>query len=67
MEIRPAWSDKFWEYREVKPAPASEFQILINTEVFGTGLHWLRVSQLDLDGEVKDGSICEVLVVFLWS
>ena len=65
VEIRPGWSDTYWIYRQVEPNAGNEWRTLINTEVFGTGLHWLRVSQLDENGEATDEPTCEIPLIFI--
>ena len=67
VEVRPAWSDTFWEYRRLSPGPPDQLLALINTEVFGSGLHWLRVKQLDENHETIAHSTCDIPTIFLES
>ena len=67
VEVRPAWSDTFWEYRRLTPRPPDQLLTLLNTELFGSGLHWLRVKQLDENHETIAHSTCDIPTMFLES
>ena len=64
LSLRPAWLDSYIDYGEFESPVDDDVLGLINTEIFGLGMHWLRLTLLDDGGEVIDGSICEVPLVF---
>ena len=63
IAIRPGWSEVYYTYL-VAHDSIEGVLALINTEVFGTGAHRLRLTVADGDGEIIEGGICEVSVLF---
>jgi len=64
LDVRPAWSDKYSQYIEGFDSVTNDGIGLINSEVFGTGLHRLRLSIVDEQGAMSKGAICDLPVVF---
>ncbi|MCY4537011.1 MAG: hypothetical protein OXE52_02140 [Chloroflexi bacterium] len=64
LDIRPAWSDKYSRYIEGFVSVTDDVIGLINSEVFGIGLHRLRLSVVDEHGAMSKGAICDVPVIF---
>lgn len=65
VEVRPAWTESYWEYRPLAPEGPDHLRSLINTEVFGPGLHWLRVTQLNELREPIAASTCDIPTIFV--
>ncbi len=64
LDVRPAWSDKYSQYIEGFASVTNDVIGLINSEVFGIGLHRLRLSIVDEYGAMSKGAICDVPIVF---
>lgn len=65
LEVRPAWSEQFIPYIEGDEDPSSDVIALINSEVFGIGLHRLRLRIVHEDGAQSRSAICDIPVIFL--
>ena len=65
LDIRPAWSDKYFEYLEGYESVSSDVLGLLNSEVFGIGLHRLRISIVDRAGQPSTDAYCDIPVLFL--
>jgi hypothetical protein len=74
-----ATRDEFWYYKiEIRPDPADIYNFYlrsegrvqngslgqVNADVFDSGLHWLRLSVVDLRGGIPPEGVCEVPVYF---
>lgn len=64
LSLRPAWSDDYMNHLEFDSPVDGDMLGLINTEIFGAGLQWLRLTLLDEAGAVLAGSVCDVPLVF---
>ncbi len=64
LSLRPAWSDQYADYLEFDSPVEDDVLGLINGEIFGLGLHWLRLALVDATGEIIEESICEQPLVF---
>ncbi len=64
LSLRPAWSDRYTDYLEFDSPVEDDVLGLINVEIFGPGLHWLRLSLIDDTDEIIQESFCEQPVVF---
>ena len=64
ISVKPAWSPEYHRFLEVERSVRDDVIGLINTEIFGPGLQRLRLETLDGEGEIMDGSLCEIPVVF---
>jgi len=63
--IRPGGANDFALYFESGQAKQGEVLGLLNTEIFGAGLHYLRLEVLDAEGQQINAGICEIPLVFL--
>ena len=65
VEVRPAWSDKYWLYIKTAQPVNDSVITLINSEVFGIGLHYVRLSLID-DNDLSQARLsCDIPIVFL--
>lgn len=64
ISVKPAWSPDYHLFLDVERSIRDDVIGLINTEIFGPGLQRLRLEILNADGEMVDGSACEIPVVF---
>ena len=64
LSLRPAWSNQYTDYLEFDSPVANDVLGLINVEIFGLGMHWVRLSLIDDVGEVIEASLCEHPLVF---
>ena len=65
IDIRPAWSDKYFEYVEGYAPVSSDVLGLLNSEIFGIGLHRLRISIVDKAGQPSTDRYCDIPVLFV--
>ena len=65
LDIRPAWSDKYFEYLEGYESVSSDVLGLLNSEIFGIGLHRLRITIVDRAGQPTTDGYCDIPVLFL--
>ena len=63
ISVKPAWSPNYHRFLDVERSVSDDVIGLINTEIFGPGLQRLRLEIVG-DGEIEDGSWCEIPVVF---
>jgi LysM domain len=64
IEIRPDWADVYNFYSR-SDTPASNGVLgEVNSEIFGEGLHWVRLSVVDLGANIQPDAICEIPVIF---
>ncbi|MCY4070030.1 MAG: hypothetical protein OXG60_01905, partial [Chloroflexi bacterium] len=64
LDVRPAWSEKYSQYIRGYDSITNDVIGLINSEVFGIGLHRLRLSIVDENGAMSKDAICDIPVVF---
>ena len=64
IAVKPAWSDSYFTLL-ANEAASGETLGLLNTEIFGPGVHWLRLALRDAQGELVAGGVCAVPLVFL--
>lgn len=64
LEVRPdaATIHNFWSSADA-PVVAGQLGML-DTQVFGTGLHWLRLVVVAEDGSTPPGTICTIPLFF---
>ena len=65
IDVKPAWADSYLAYLESDAALNAPTLALINTEIFGVGLHRLRLSVMDSQGTLIDGGICDIPLLFV--
>ena len=65
IEVKPAWADSYLAYLESDASSKAPTLALINTEVFGIGLHRLRLSVMDSQGTLIDGGLCDIPLLFV--
>jgi hypothetical protein len=71
--------DDFWYYKiEIRPDTASIYNFYmssysqvtnsllaqLNSEIFGDGVHWLRLTVVDITANIQPDAICEIPVIF---
>ena len=64
IALRPAWADNYFLYLSSNEAIGNDVIALINTEIFGAGLHQIRLTITGSHGETIEGGHCELPVVF---
>ena len=64
IAVRPAWAEEYSFYLEADEPVSAGVLGLVNTEIFGAGLHYLRLALVDERGEITAGALCEVPVIF---
>ncbi|MCY4246853.1 MAG: LysM peptidoglycan-binding domain-containing protein, partial [Chloroflexi bacterium] len=64
LSIKPSGHSDFALYLESGQAKQDEVLGLLNTEIFGGGLHNLRLEVLDAEGEPINAGFCEISLVF---
>ena len=64
IAIQPAWSGEYHLYLALESTLDRELLGLINAEIFGIGLHRLRLTVVDSSGEMVDGGLCDIPLVF---
>ena len=64
LSVRPGGSLDFALYFESGQAKQGEVLGLLNTEIFGAGLHYLRLEVLDAEGVQINAGVCEIPLVF---
>ena len=60
----PLGPDEYHLFLELESTLDRELLGLINAEIFGIGLHRLRLTVLDSSGEMVDGGLCDIPLVF---
>ena len=65
IALRPAWADNYYLYLSAKEPIRGDVIALINTEIFGAGLHRLRLTVTSRDGEIIEDGLCDIPVVFV--
>jgi len=64
IAIKPGWSDVYYPYLESGKTVQRDVIGLINTEIFGTGSHRLRLTVTNSAGEAVAGGLCDIPLVF---
>jgi len=65
ITIRPEWSDRYFLYLQSTSPVESDLLGLVNTELFGEGVHRVRVTVINSNNEIAENGVCEVPVVFI--
>ncbi len=65
IALRPAWADNYYLYLNSNKPIRGDVITLINTEIFGPGLHRIRLKVTSRDGGAIEGGLCDVPVVFV--
>ena len=63
IAVKPVWSDDYHLYLASDQSVRGDVIGLINTEIFGSGLHHIQLTVVDRDGELA-GGLCEIPLVF---
>lgn len=64
IEIRPDWSDVYSLYSQSNGFVEDDLLGLVNTEIFGSGLHHLRITVVNTDDEIAENGVCEIPLIF---
>jgi len=64
IEIRPDWSDTYNFFSDSQSQVTNGLIGQVNADIFDGGLHWLRLTVVDLTGNIPPGSVCEIPVIF---
>jgi len=64
LEVRPDFSDVYNFYSESMTVVRNGNLGTINTDLFTDGLHWIRLTVVNLGGGVTDATVCEIAVIF---
>ena len=64
LEIRPEWSDMYVVYQDFEQSVLDGDLGEIDSDLFDTGLHRLRLSVINRAGGIASRAICEIPVVF---
>ena len=64
IEIRPDFASIYNFYSDSQTQVTNGALGLINAGLFGEGLHWIRLTVVDIRGGIQEGSICEIPVIF---
>ncbi|MCY3915042.1 MAG: hypothetical protein OXG49_03425, partial [Chloroflexi bacterium] len=64
IALKPGWSNEYFLYLVSEQAVSNDVLGLINSELFGMGAHRIQLTVLDDDGELIEGGICEIELIF---
>ncbi len=64
LAVKPGWSEVYYPYLESDVAVGNDVLALVNTEIFGLGAHRVQLSVADSAGELIEGGICEIPIMF---
>ncbi len=64
LAVKPGWSEVYYPYLESDVAVGNDVLALVNTEIFGLGAHRVQLAVADSDGELIEGGICEIPIMF---
>ena len=64
MSVKPGWAQAFEPFYEARKEIRNDILGLLNTEIFGAGLHILRLETLDAEGAPVQGDFCEIPLIF---
>jgi len=64
IEVRPEWSDIYSLNLESGVPVQNDLLGLVNAELYGTGLHRLRVTVVNNNNEIAENGVCEIPLVF---
>lgn len=64
IEIRPDWAEIYNFYSDSQTPVANGILADVNTDIFGDGLHWIRLSVVDRTAAIQPDALCEVPVIF---
>ena len=64
ISVKPAWSEAFHKLLIGDMPDAKNVIGLVNTEIFGPGLHRLKLELVDRDGAPVAGSVCDIPIIF---
>jgi len=65
IEIRPEWSERYYLYLESATVVTNDLLGLVNAEIFGDGVHYLRLTVVTTNDEIPENGVCEIPVVFV--
>ncbi|MGJ3240533.1 MAG: LysM peptidoglycan-binding domain-containing protein [Anaerolineae bacterium] len=64
IEVRPDFADIYNFYSDSRTQVSNGVLGQINADLFGAGLHWIRLSVVDLRASIAPDAICEIPVIF---
>ncbi|MCA9915964.1 MAG: LysM peptidoglycan-binding domain-containing protein, partial [Anaerolineae bacterium] len=64
IEIRPDWAEIYNFYLDSYTPVQNGSLGVINSEIFGSGLHWIRLTVVDARAGIPAGATCEIPVIF---
>ncbi|MGB7337646.1 MAG: LysM peptidoglycan-binding domain-containing protein [Phototrophicaceae bacterium] len=64
IEVRPDFASIYNFYSDSQSQVDNGVLGQINAELFGPGLHWIRLSVVDIRAEIAPDAICEIPVIF---
>ena len=64
LDVRPAWSEAYLPYLSESATVRRDTLGVINTEVFGSGLHHVRLSVFGADGALIANGTCAIPLLF---
>ncbi len=64
IALKPGWSEDYYRYWEAEESVSSDVLALMNTDIFGAGAQRLRLAVLDSGGEIIEGGICDIPIIF---
>lgn len=64
IEIRPDWAEIYNFYLDSYEPVQNGALGVVNSELFGSGLHWVRLTVVDAQAGIPAGATCEVPVIF---
>lgn len=64
IEIRPDWAEIYNFYLDSYTPVQNGILGVVNSEIFGSGLHWVRLTVVDAQAGIPAGATCEVPVIF---
>ncbi|MEM9952024.1 MAG: LysM peptidoglycan-binding domain-containing protein [Chloroflexota bacterium] len=64
IEVRPDFADIYNFYSDSQEQVVNGILGQINADLFGAGLHWVRLSVVDIRAGIASDAICEIPVIF---
>jgi len=64
IEVRPDFADIYNFYSNSQTQVVNGVLGQVNADLFGPGLHWVRLSVVDLRGGIANDAFCEIPMIF---
>ena len=64
IEIRPDFAEIYNFYSSSESQVTTGVLSLVNADLFGEGLHWIRLTVVDIRGGIRPDATCEIPVIF---